>query len=338
MATKKQKEELIAVLKFTPVTYKVYVHGYGGETYAGRVDRKIYEYFKRNDIDIDDFASDWDNESEVPPEYQPFEPGSPYECDDLGHASGATMDESSHIVVHDENGNEVWRCTLNAGHLDDEGVEVDGNEEMYFGNLDPGTIVLWGGQGEKGTFFGGDIELKMPFDPKKLTVTYSDCDGWDLLTGVSYDGEDIDNGDYSTTGKWGEHKWLVIGGEENLPEYKLEEEDLVADLDHIVKSVDIMTDWYPKDIKPVRKGEYEVCVDAAWPNGGIIRAEWTGRTWKQSGKTVKITQWRGLANDPAKIFECTCTQCDWRGSASECNDWDGQVCCPQCGEPVEFTE
>jgi len=46
MATKKEKEELIATLKFTPRTYKIELGAYGGEVYAGRVDRKIYDYFK----------------------------------------------------------------------------------------------------------------------------------------------------------------------------------------------------------------------------------------------------------------------------------------------------
>ena len=50
MATRKQKEELIATLKFTPRTYKVELGAYGGEVYAGRVSREIYKYFKDNNM------------------------------------------------------------------------------------------------------------------------------------------------------------------------------------------------------------------------------------------------------------------------------------------------
>ena len=59
-----------------------------------------------------------------------------------------------------------------------------------------------------------------------------------------------------------------------------------------------LTDWYPKDINPARKGQYEVVYDAEWPMSGIGKAEWTGRTWKQNGEKLAIKQWRGLAKDP----------------------------------------
>jgi hypothetical protein len=39
---------------------------------------------------------------------------------------------------------------------------------------------------------------------------------------VQYDGEDIDGNDYDTTGKWGENKWIIVGGE---PIYQGEERD-----------------------------------------------------------------------------------------------------------------
>jgi hypothetical protein len=62
-----------------------------------------------------------------------------------------------------------------------------------------------------------------------------------------------------------------------------------------------MTEWYDKDTKPAHKGNYEVMVDAPWPNGGLGRAEWTGRGWKQYGKKVSIHQWRGLKFKPEEV-------------------------------------
>ena len=53
MATIKEQEELVEVLKFTPRTYRIELGAYGGEVYAGRVDRATYEYFKENNIDIE---------------------------------------------------------------------------------------------------------------------------------------------------------------------------------------------------------------------------------------------------------------------------------------------
>ena len=85
MATKKQKQELIDVLKFTPTNVRILIQGYGGESYAGHVSRDTYEFFKKNKYSIEEYAGDWDGEweSRVPDQLRPFYPGSPYDCDSL---------------------------------------------------------------------------------------------------------------------------------------------------------------------------------------------------------------------------------------------------------------
>jgi hypothetical protein len=328
MATKAQKQELIDILKFTPRTYTIYIGGYGGEAYAGKVDKATYEYFKEKKIDIEEYANDWDNMfGDVPSELQPFSPGSPYECDGLFHASGAELSNLNEIVINDENGNQHWACAAGLNELEDEGVTVNEWGGCDFDDLPEDTIVHWGGQGEKGTFFDGEIELTQPFDPKKLTVNYENCDGWWIINNVEYDGVEIDgSGGYSTTGKWTENKWVLCNGdevyesvsqedqddeeeEEELPTIQELEEDSeawdpAAELDKITEYM--MTEWYPKDIKPTRKGEYEVDLGklVAWPFSRIVRAEWTGRSWKNDdGEKLKIEAWRGLAINPSELNE-----------------------------------
>lgn len=216
MATEQQKEELMQTLKFTPRKYKIEITGYGGEIYWGTVERKIYDFFKDKEIDIEQYASTWDDDmwADVPSDMRPFDPGSPYECDYGCHLSGATFDESSYVTVYDENGDEVWQCSLSSTALDDEGVQYDCIDERYINDYDAGTVVFMGAQGEKGLFFGNEFEIKSPFDPKKLRICYEDCDGWELTSNISYDGEDIDGSDYDTNGKWGENKWIIVGNEE----------------------------------------------------------------------------------------------------------------------------
>ena len=135
MATKKQKEELMQTLKFTPREYKIEIGAYGGEIYFGTVDRKIYEFFKEKKIDIEQWASDWDDDkwSDVPSEMRPFEPGSAYDCDNLAHCSGATFDSGNTITVYDENGDEVWSCELDAEKLEAEAKEWEerSDHEMH---------------------------------------------------------------------------------------------------------------------------------------------------------------------------------------------------------------
>jgi len=160
MATKKQKEELIATLKFTPRTYNIYIGGYGGEAYAGTVDKATYEYFKEKKIDIEQYANDWDDLfGDVPRELMPFSSGSPYDCDNLFHASGAELSNLNEIQVNDEHGNQHWCCAAGLNELEDAGVDVNEHGGCDFDDLPEDTIVHWGGQGEKGTFFDGEIAL-----------------------------------------------------------------------------------------------------------------------------------------------------------------------------------
>jgi hypothetical protein len=293
----------------------------------------------------------------------------------LFHASGAELSNSNEIQINDEHGNEHWCCAAGLNELEDAGVTVNEHGGCDFDDLPEDTVVHWGGQGEKGTFFDGEIALTQPFDPKKLIVNYENCDGWWIINNVEYDGVEIDgSGGYSTTGKWNENKWILCNGDEVYQgEERSEDEDEdtwdpatdgvatlenavgelqeqfgsaddkwdpAAEFDKIVEE-HMVTEWYPVDTKPVRKGEYEVRTTKTpvWPFPATFRAEWTGRTWKDSeGKKVSdIIDWRGLKYDPTEIkFDCECVQCDWKGTVDETNDWDGQMCCPECGEPVEL--
>lgn len=216
MATRKQKDKLIELLKFTPATYRIELAAYGGECHIGTVDRKIYDFFKEHQISLNEYASSWDEDmwSFVPEDLRPFPPGSPYECENLIHASGAELSDLNQITVYDQDNNEVWSSTLGDEDLDQQGIEIECSNEAYIEQQPEGTVVIWGGQGEKGLLYGGEIELKAPFDPKKLIIRYDDCDGWLLINSVEYNGEEIYNDDYSTTGKWAEYKFVITGGEE----------------------------------------------------------------------------------------------------------------------------
>lgn len=307
MATKKQKQELIDVLKFTPIRVTLRLQGYGGEAYAGKVDRNIYEYFKENKIDIGEYASSWDGFEDIPESMTPFNAGSPYDCDNLFHASGAELSELNQIIIEDENSNTIWENNLSYSNLDELGVVVgEGGGGELLDLCDENDVVFWGGQGEKGCFFDAEFILRAPFDPKKLKITYENCDDWYIITGVEYDGEELDGfGGYSTTGKWTEHKWILCNGEEVYDSVTLDDReddedfDPAKELDKIWE--DAKTEWFDKNVRPTIKGEYEICLDAPWPLGGPGMAEWTGRSWKQDGKKIKITQWRGLKFDPNEV-------------------------------------
>ena len=199
-ATDEQKEELMQTLKFTPRTYRVELLGYGGEVVIGTVDPKAYEYFEENDLDLDEYVYDWENDMGVPEDMMPFNPGEWHDCDDIAHENGVEMFSSCVIRVSDENGNEVWEHGLDIGDLDESGIEVECMDEQYV-NWHTGKVVFYGQNFEKGLFYGADLELTAPFDPKKLKLFTNDIDGWEICNYVTYAGVDLDSDDYDTTGK-----------------------------------------------------------------------------------------------------------------------------------------
>jgi hypothetical protein len=298
----------VQTLKFTPRTYTISISGYGGETYAGVVDRPIYDYFAAKKIDMDQYAWTWDDDmwKDIPDEMRPFNPGDPYECDNIFHASGATFDGTNVISVYDETGATYWE--KDAGFsLEDDGVKVECLGDYEIGDLDPGTVVIWSAQGEKGCFFEGNIELRAPFDPAKLTVYFESCDGWDIVCSIEYDGEEIDGSNgYSTTGKWNESKWIIVGdteevydGEERNEYEEYGSESEVEEQDQGLTAFQTLANtlaerWNDVDTKPEHKGEYEVkFAKGVWPLGDVRTAEWTGRSWKENGKKApEMLGWR----------------------------------------------
>ncbi len=325
MATKKQKQELVDILKFTPIKVSLNIQGYGGECYAGKVDRKIYDYFKQRKLDINEFAwdSDYAETKEIPDDMQPFYPGSPYECDNLFHASGAELSNLNCITITEENGNTIWEHNLGYSDLDEAGVTVtEGGGGELLDLCDENEVVFWGGQGEKGCFFDAEFILKAPFDPSKLSISYENCDDWYLITSVEYDGEELDGfGGYSTSGKWSESKWVLLNGEEVYEPSDEEDEEIpvldneemqsqeaidnwdpATELDKIWD--DQKTDWFDVSVKPERKGQYECEFESqgSWPFPIQGMCDWTGRSWKVDGEKVTgIKRWRGLKFDPKEV-------------------------------------
>jgi hypothetical protein len=329
MATKKQKQELIQTLKFTPVRARIMLSGYGGECYIGSVAREDYEFFKSRQIDIEQYAMDWDDGGrfkDVPDQHRFFSPGQPYDCDNLFHQSGATMDDSSYLtVVNDDTREDIFETNLRIGNLEDQGIEVECSEEFDSVDLNDGDVIFWSGQGEKGCFFDGEITLRRPFDPRLLKISYAAGDGWDISSSVTYDGEEVDGFDgYSTTGKWTEHKFWIKGDEEvyagverdeDSEEDDDEKDDWSEELDKIqvpvlegeetwasrvIDEADLSA-WHAGDVAPLRKGVYEVEYEiGTWPWPMTAHIKWTGRKWQYDrSENTEIRRWRGLNYDPS---------------------------------------
>ena len=83
------------------------------------------------------------------------------------------------------------------------------------------------------------------------------------------------------------------------------EEQLKAELDELIATMPevpveedpAVTDWFPVDIKPVHKGNYQVITKGAesWPFPSF--AEWNGKKWSED-----VKEWRGLAEEPKRAW------------------------------------
>jgi hypothetical protein len=93
----------------------------------------------------------------------------------------------------------------------------------------------------------------------------------------------------------------MFGLSERMADQEAEDEDEEDDEEDTEPNWELeygFTDWFPKKIKPVRTGIYEVSTDS-WPFPQ--KCEWDGKKWNHLGG-AKITQWRGLAVDPESKF------------------------------------
>jgi len=211
MATKAQKEELIEALKAERKKFEIHLSGYGGEIVLGRITREQYEFW-RNREDLDEHAHDWDNELEIPEDMKLCSDGSWYELDDLCHENGCEFSNCCWVTVYDEDNHEVFTCPLDYDELEEKGVFVEGmvNDEYRVAWDSDSEHYFLGQNFEKGTFQTYEVE-DYKFDPAKLNFRVNDIEGWCLVTGVSYQSEELDDtGGYSTTGKSSEYRVYAV--------------------------------------------------------------------------------------------------------------------------------
>ena len=324
MATPQEQQQLIDTLKFTPRTYRISMWGYGGEKVMGTVDPKAWDYCLKNRIDLVDMAwGDYDEfieERGLDIDLLPFPPGSWYECNNMAHVNGVSRNAGT-VQIEDENGATVFEKSLD----DIVGGGCDGEpdwccqDEVWIGQRKKGEVVFVGSSNEKGTFFEGDIELKAPFNIEKLELYYEEVDGEEIVNGVYYDGEEIENYGGSTDGKSSDMNMVrVIDDQGNWERYEVpedDEENLKIDLNQglpheddtsevdkvLVEATEWSdkdkTEWFPVKVKPVHLGRYECQFKKtpAWPWPPIAELTWNGKGWLNDDEVVTgVKEWRGL--------------------------------------------
>ena len=352
MATQEEQQQLIDTLKFTPRTYKVSMWGYGGEKVMGTVDQEAWDYCMNNQVDLSDIAwnSDAAEDLELDADKLPFPPGSWYECDSMGHISGVSRDSGT-IQIEDENGNVIFEKELGACDGCDGSPELSCSDEVWVGSRKAGEIVFVGNSNEKGTFFEGEIALTAPFEIEKLCLCYDDFDGEDIVGGLMYNGEDIDNWGGSTDGKSSDFNMVrLIDDEGNFERYEPEEKDWGhPEYGTSPSNWEKSPEFKFKTHQPVYSGYY----NAVWSNFGTTYGSlyWNGKefgeweygkfkpqsgvvTW--SGYNWDTTDWTNQPTEPPDLI-CDNKECGWVGaSADRRTDDEYNDHCPDC-DGTEFS-
>jgi len=353
MATKKptkkelEQQKIIDTLKFTPRKYKISMWGYGGEKVMGTVSREVWDYCMENSVDISEIA--WSDEDIVRDEMgldldmMPFTPGSWYECDDMAHVNGVARNAGT-LQITDEKDETIFEKSLEDLDGGEESPEWSIGEEVWINMREPGEIVFVGNSNEKGTFFEADIELKSPFDITKLTLHYDEVDGEEIVTGASYDGEDLDNWGGSTDGKSSDFTMCLVGEDGEWTRYEPEEKDWGhPEFGTSPQDWERSPTFKFKKHKPIHPGWY----GATWRNFGTSSGSlyWNGTEfgdWEygQFKPESNVESWYGFnwdtsswVNQPATPPDVVCDdkKCGWIGlGENRITDDDYNDHCPDC--------
>ena len=297
----KEQEKLIKTLKFTPRTYRINMWGYGGEVVMGTVSREIYDYFVENKLSVSDFAwdSDYAEKKNIPEDMWPFPPGSWYECDNLCHTNGVSMNAGT-LQIDDENGEEVLNRSLETLDGTDIGLTIEG--EYWTGMVEDGVVFI-GRSNEKGTFFDAELPLDLPFDETKLTIYRDEVEGEEIAYAVFYGDEEIENYGASTDGKSSDFAFVLMEDSEEVDRY--------------TEPVDTYINYWPEDYektvtfkfnkknRPPQPGDYK-CTWSPGYGTSYGSLEWTGDKWLEYEYNIPkevtgVKEWEGLNWDTSDM-------------------------------------
>lgn len=194
--------------------YEIYLYGWDREYVLGSVPKETWDYIQEKfDGDADSYWEAIDNE-EVPDEFI-LGGGDIFECNDIYHDCEFYLNQA-HISVTDENNVEVYKCDLE--DLRNLPIKRTRNVKFIGKNVPYISSCVYGGKGGTPYFVECD-----EFDPEKLEVMYTVI-FWDVgdsdnekdkeffdgpvVTGIFYDGKEIDWSDGGDEGKYGEKEFI----------------------------------------------------------------------------------------------------------------------------------
>ena len=209
MPTTEENVELIETIKNPEKYYRIVLSGYGAETTYTKISQEVHDYWAEKDDDelveysispdeqdvesVGDFL--YDKKRDI---YQLW-----YDNDGVVQSIwGAAKDTSCTLtveqVVDNDYGADIIKVIKDEEPLDFNEYTI---ENVEFEGKYP-THVMEFSSVEKGTFFDVTIMLKESFNIEKLEfVAEESISGDDFITGIKYNGDDLENWGGDTNGK-----------------------------------------------------------------------------------------------------------------------------------------
>jgi hypothetical protein len=184
------------------MNYKIEIWSRGIDVGIGKITKEQYEYW--NDRDTQDLNDVLNNNFDYEENETPDEARLPYEYyneyEDVFFGFGPDHDYNE-MTIKDSEGNILFMGDV-SGFINEYDPEyevglLEGGEQDYYSNcLEPGHYIQWC-QGGKGLYFDGEFDAEK-FDPLKMVFSIRETDYGEIVVGIAYDGEDVENqaGDY----------------------------------------------------------------------------------------------------------------------------------------------
>jgi hypothetical protein len=235
MATSEEKKELVDHLS-GPRYYRISLAGYGGESAYLNLTKEQYEFWRKHvdeyyDSDLINYCVTDDPEEYEFEDLDTVPPEADFLTEDdfksqwyeapteFVHQYGVAFD-SSYVTIEEVDSGD-YMSNVVADVIDNEDFsewiyKIDEDNDHELENVlsdedygEQGEYVMQFYSSEKGSFFDGVIETVGEFDPTKLKVITTEYpNGEDIVTQLTYNGEDIDNNGGDTNGKgYSAHLW-----------------------------------------------------------------------------------------------------------------------------------
>lgn len=179
--------------KSTPIALKFTIScgsGDGAYLCIEPVTKELYEYFKRNELNLEEYALDdrYAEEKNIPENMQPFEPG----CRaSFGfYESGMTATDYLELLVQGGDSSEVF-----SGVIPKKNLKLDKKASDSLRDKEKGIYAV-GYEGLEDCYISGEIELESDFDIKKFKVHYGCIDYQlgerEIISSITYDDKEIE--------------------------------------------------------------------------------------------------------------------------------------------------